>query len=231
MTVGVVTFPGSNCDLDTISALTDLGVESRLLWYRDTDIRGISHIILPGGFSYGDYLRSGALAAHAPIMDSIVEKVSQHDLPVLGICNGFQILCERGMLPGVLRANPHGEFRSSMQAVRVVDPSPVFPGLSPGQTFRFPIAHHEGSYSVMPGELQKLFENHQVFLQYSDEDGNIHAMANPNGSVANIAGVSQGSVVGLMPHPERAMHAYLGSEDGRAFLAAFLGKEGESNAS
>ena len=222
MIVGVISFPGSNCDVDTLNALEELGVDARLIWYRDTRRDEVDRVILPGGFSYGDYLRSGALAAHAPVMDVLASRVEAEALPVLGICNGFQILCERGLLPGALRPNPSGEFRCTWETVKVVSPAADFLGLRTGDRFRMPIAHHEGAYTLPVGQLQELFEQGQVFLQYSDPDGAVHALTNPNGSVANIAGVSRGSVVGLMPHPERAMAAYLGSGDGRRFLASWL---------
>lgn len=223
MMVGVLVFPGSNCDRDTLEALDALGVPAKAVWYRETSLDGLDRVIIPGGFSYGDYLRSGALAAHAAVMDELVDRVQQEQLPVLGICNGFQILCERGLLPGALRANPSGEFRCSWETLRVVNPSPWLPGLSPGDLLRMPIAHHEGAYTLLPGELAGLFEQGQVLLQYADPEGAVHALTNPNGSVANIAGVGQGSVLGLMPHPERAMDNYLGSADGRRFLSAWLG--------
>lgn len=225
MKVGVVTFPGSNCDEDTLWALKDLGYTPEPIWYREENLREVDRVILPGGFSYGDYLRSGALAARAPIMDAVEEAVRARQLPVLGICNGFQILCERGLLPGVLRMNLSGQFRCTWETVRVVEPNPLFPGIGPGETFRLPIAHREGSYTVLPGTLETLFAQGNVFLQYADSDGTVHALANPNGSVANIAGVCQGSVAGLMPHPERAMDDFLGCSDGRRFLLAWLGKE------
>ncbi|MDA8195261.1 MAG: phosphoribosylformylglycinamidine synthase subunit PurQ [Thermaerobacter sp.] len=222
MTVGVLVFPGSNCDWDTVHALEDLKTECRTIWYTETDLRGLDRVILPGGFAYGDYLRSGALAAHAPVMAALERRVAETALPVLGICNGFQILCERGLLPGALRNNASGQFRCSLETVRVTAAHPLFPGLAAGTLLRLPIAHHEGSYTVPPGGLGALFEQQQVFLQYADADGVVQAYANPNGSVANIAGVSRGSVVGLMPHPERAMESYLGSADGRRLLSSWL---------
>lgn len=224
MRVGVITFPGSNCDTDTFRALELLGVQSVPLWYKDTSLAGVERLILPGGFSYGDYLRSGALAAKAPIMDAVEQAISQYNLPVLGICNGFQILCERGLLPGALRRNQSGEFLCTWEYTRVTAVPPGFLGLHSGDVLRLPIAHHEGAYALEPGHLEGLFEKGQVFLQYSDAKGVVHTLMNPNGSVANIAAVSQGPVVGLMPHPERAMAEYLGSSDGRQFLTAWLGE-------
>lgn len=222
MKVGVVTFPGSNCDVDTLDALEALHVTAVPLWYTETDLRQLDAVVLPGGFSYGDYLRSGALAAKGPIMAAVREAVNARQLPVLGICNGFQMLTEAGLLPGGLRANRHGEFRCDWQTVRVAADSPLFPGVSVGDTFRLPIAHAEGSYYLEPGTLGALFTAGQAWLQYVDEGGNLSALANPNGSVANLAGVVRGSVAALMPHPERAMRAELGSRDGRRMLAAWV---------
>ncbi len=226
MKVGIVTFPGSNCDTDTMAAMEQLGVQALPLWYTEKSLHGVERLILPGGFSYGDYLRSGALAAQAPIMDAVEKAVGESALPVLGICNGFQILCERGLLPGALRPNSSGEFRCTWEYTRVTSVPEGFFGLKEGDVLRMPIAHHEGAYGVASGQLQALFENHQVFLQYSDEKGVLHALTNPQGSVANIAGITQGSVMGLMPHPERAMAIYLGSADGQRFLKAWLGEDG-----
>ncbi len=223
--VGIVVFPGSNCDQDTIQAIMDLGAIPRVLDYRLRQLPAIDRLILPGGFSYGDYLRSGALAAAAPIMDAVGEAATA-GMPVLGICNGFQILCERGLLPGALLPNPHGEFVCRLETLRVTAVPSGFQGLSVGDRLALPIAHHEGSYRVSDGKLHELFEQGQVFLQYSDPDGVVHPLTNPNGSVANIAGVTQGSVVGLMPHPERAMAEYLGSADGRRLLQAWFGQKG-----
>lgn len=225
LTVGIVVFPGSNCDQDTIQAVTDLGATPRVLDYRLKGLPPVDRLILPGGFSYGDYLRSGALAAAAPIMDAVGEAATA-GMPVLGICNGFQILCERGLLPGALLPNPHGEFVCRLETVRVTAVPSGFVGLTVGEHLALPIAHHEGSYRVSEGTLHDLFEQGQVFLQYGDSAGVVHPLANPNGSVANIAGVAQGSVVGLMPHPERAMATYLGSADGRRFLQAWFGQQG-----
>jgi phosphoribosylformylglycinamidine synthase I len=222
MNIGVVTFPGSNCDVDTVEALHDVGVSAISVWYRDTDVAGLDGVILPGGFSYGDYLRSGALAAKAPIMNAVRTAALERQLPVLGICNGFQLLTEAGMLPGALRPNRHGEFRCSWETVRVSASSPSFPGLRPGQTLRLPIAHAEGAYYLPPGALEDLFSQGQVWLQYVDGRGDLSPLVNPNGSVANIAGVIQGSVAGLMPHPERAMARETGSSDGRRLLEAWV---------
>lgn len=233
MIIGVVTFPGSNCDQDTLHALELLGVPVREIWYRDTDLKGLDAVVLPGGFSYGDYLRSGALASKAPIMAAISAAVQTAALPVLGICNGFQILTEAGLLPGGLRANRQARFRCDWQTLRVTSASPLFPGIFPGDILKLPIAHAEGSYYVEEGTLSSLFTNHQAWLQYVDERGELNALTNPNGSVANIAGVIRGSVAALMPHPERAMTSELGSADGWRLLAAWVEglREGATHAS
>ncbi|PSR21248.1 MAG: phosphoribosylformylglycinamidine synthase I [Sulfobacillus acidophilus] len=222
MKIGVVTFPGSNCDADTLEALSVIGVPVRHLFHEERDLDDLDAVILPGGFSYGDYLRSGALAAKAPVMRSLWVAVQTRQLPVLGICNGFQILTEAGLLPGSLRANAHGEFRCAWQTVRVTAASALFPGLSAGELLRLPIAHGEGAYYVASGELGQLFGDHEAWLQYVDDQGMLSVWANPNGSVANIAGVMRGSVAALMPHPERAMMAELGSTDGRRLLQAWV---------
>ncbi len=224
MKVGIIIFPGSNCDVDTIEAVEQLGAQALPLWYTEKSLKDAERLILPGGFSYGDYLRSGALAAQAPIMEAVEKAIAEDELPVLGICNGFQILCERGLLPGALRPNSSGEFRCTWEYMRITSVPRGLSGLKEGDVLRMPIAHHEGAYAVNPGQLQPLFENHQVFLQYSDEMGSVHALTNPQGSVANIAGICQGPVVGLMPHPERAMQSYFGSADGHRFLRAWLGE-------
>ncbi len=224
MRVAVVTFPGSNCDQDTLWALKQLGAEPVPVWYTQTSLGHVDRVILPGGFSYGDYLRSGALAAQAPIMADIERRIIDEALPVLGICNGFQILTERGLLPGALRTNPDGKFRCSWQTLRVATASALFTGLEPGTLLRMPIAHREGSYFAPPEQLAELWRGGSVLLQYATSDGQVTLSANPNGSEDNIAGVIHGSVAGLMPHPERAMVSYLGSEDGRRFLRAWLGE-------
>ncbi len=222
MRIGVVTFPGSNCDQDTLDALDTLGVDTLRLWYRDADLAGADAVVLPGGFSYGDYLRSGALAAKSPIMTAIQEAVVDRQLPLLGICNGFQILTEAGLLPGGLRANHHGQFRCDWQRVKVIEASPLFPGLEAGEVLKLPIAHGEGSYYMDEESLQSLFAHGEAWLQYVDADGQAQSWANPNGSVANLAGVARGSVAALMPHPERAMMDILGSDDGHRLLTAWL---------
>lgn len=222
MKIAVVTFPGSNCDRDTLKALDLLGVDAEVVDYRETRLGGVQGVIIPGGFSYGDYLRSGALAAKAPIMGALRQVVADDEMPVLGICNGFQILTEAALLPGVLRPNRHGQFRCGWQTLRVVEESVQFPGLKTGDLLTMPIAHGEGAYYTVPGTLQSLFQTGQAWLQYVDQDGQLEVLANPNGSVANLAGVRSGSVAALMPHPERAMQDYLGSHDGQRLFTAWI---------
>lgn len=222
MRVGVVTFPGSNCDEDTLDAMAALAVPVRHVFHQETDLRGLDGVVLPGGFSYGDYLRSGALAAKAPIMGAIRHAIRQRQLPVLGICNGFQILTESGLLPGGLRANAHGQFCCRWQTLRVAIDSTLFPGMAVGEILRLPIAHGEGAYYAEPGTLNQLFSGQEVWLQYVDDEGALNVLANPNGSVANVAGVIRGSVAGLMPHPERAIMVELGSDDGRRLLQSWV---------
>lgn len=219
--VAVIRFPGSNCDHDTVLALERIGAEPVTLLHHADNLQGLRYVVLPGGFSYGDYLRAGALAAHAPIMDALQEAVERDQVRVLGICNGFQILCERGILPGALHANVSGEFRCRMEWIEVVSTPAVWPGFTPGMRFRLPIAHADGAYRIAEVERKTLWESHSVFLRYRDpvNDGQDYS---PNGSVDAIAGISQGSVMALMPHPERAMEQWMGSDDGRRFLSLWL---------
>ncbi|MBX5467773.1 MAG: phosphoribosylformylglycinamidine synthase I [Firmicutes bacterium] len=225
--MAVITFPGSNCDDDTVMALGRLGVPVVRRWYRDRDLGEARRVVLPGGFSYGDYLRSGALAARAPIMDAVEDGVATGRLTVLGICNGFQILCERGLLPGALRPNRDGRFRCTWEWVRVATAPLHWPEFRPGTRFRLPIAHREGAFTLPRAELDRLWQEGAVFLQYCGPDGAVGDEYNPNGSMDQVAGICRGRVMGLMPHPERAVAAYLGSEDGLRFLRAWLASEGE----
>jgi phosphoribosylformylglycinamidine synthase I len=226
VTVAVIAFPGSNCDRDVVYALQSLGVEARWMWHTEVDLEGVGGVVLPGGFSYGDYLRSGALAAHSPAMPA-VRRFARDGGPVLGICNGFQILCEAGLLPGALGLNVSRRFQCSVEHVRVAA-APASLRLEPGEVLTLPIAHREGRYYAPPDVLAELWRHGQVVLQYADAGGQVDPAANPNGSVDNIAGVANraGNVVGLMPHPERAMAEWFGSADGRRFFARWAGAGG-----
>ncbi len=226
MKFGVIVFPGSNCDLDAYHLVRDVlnerveyvGYDRRLLGYYDV-------LILPGGFSYGDYLRSGAIAARTPVMEAVADFADRGGL-VLGICNGFQALTEAGLLPGALCRNGSLQFRCRQVYVRVDNNSLPFTTLAAeGEVLRMPVAHGDGSYYAPPELLQELDRNGQVVFRYADQDGRTNTEANPNGSIDNIAGVSNrsGNVIGLMPHPERAGEIALGSEDGLVIFKSLIG--------
>jgi phosphoribosylformylglycinamidine synthase subunit PurQ / glutaminase len=210
MKFGIVVFPGSNCDRDMYDALTlDLKQEAVMLWHKEEDLSQFSTddcIVLPGGFSYGDYLRTGAIARFSPIMKSVIEFANRGG-KVLGVCNGFQILCESHLLPGALLRNNNQQYICKN----------VFLKDDEGEVFKIPIAHGEGRYYADDVTLDKLQANGQVLFRYCDEDGNIIPEANPNGAVRNIAGIcNEGrNVFGMMPHPERACSNWLGNTDGR----------------
>jgi phosphoribosylformylglycinamidine synthase len=225
MRAAVVVFPGSNCDRDTESVLRNVcGFETHLVWHRDTDLAGYDLVVLPGGFSHGDYLRTGAIAAHAPIMGA-VRSAARRGVPVLGICNGFQVLLEAGLLPGAMLRNAGVGFRCEWIHVRVEQrDTPFTQATSPGRVLRLPIAHGDGNYHAPPGLLARLEDEGRIVFRYCDAAGALRPEANPNGSVAAIAGIcgEQRNVVGLMPHPERASEADLGSEDGAVLWASLL---------
>jgi phosphoribosylformylglycinamidine synthase len=214
MKFGVVVFPGSNCDRDMYDALEqDLGAEVRFLWHKDSDISAFSTqdcIVLPGGFSYGDYLRCGAIARFSPMMKSVIEFANQGG-KVLGVCNGFQILCESGLLPGVLLQNMNRKFICKN----------VYIQSASGEVLKIPIAHGEGRYHADEQLLDELEANGQVIFRYCDAAGSVTAAANPNGAARNIAGIQNkaGNVFGMMPHPERATSAALGNLDGYKVFA------------
>ena len=217
MKFGVVILPGSNCDHDALHVTKDvLGADAEMLWHKDTDLKGADCVIVPGGFAYGDYLRAGALAKFAPIMEPIRRHAEQGGL-VLGICNGFQVLTEVGLLPGALMRNQHLRFLGRDVHVRVEETDTPFTSLfEPGQVFRVPIAHGEGNYYADEETLDALERNRQVIFRYCDEEGRLTSEANPNGSARHIAGICNRTrnVVGLMPHPERCSESILGSADG-----------------
>lgn len=217
MRFGVVVLPGSNCDHDAFHVARDvLGAEVELLWHGESDLKGVDCVILPGGFAYGDYLRAGALAKFAPIMQSIREHAAAGGL-VLGICNGFQVLTEVGLLPGALMRNEHLRFVCRDIFVRVEQPNTPFTSrLEEGEVLRMPVAHGEGNYYADDATLDALERNGQVVFRYCDEQGRIISAANPNGSSRNIAGICNAArnVLGLMPHPERCSESLLGNADG-----------------
>ena len=225
MNFGVIVFPGSNGDHDALHAIgTVLGQPVRAIWHRETSLDGIDCVIVPGGFAYGDYLRAGAIARFSPIMGA-VERFAQEGRPVLGICNGFQVLTEAHLLPGSLLRNAEVEFRSQWVHVRVErDDTPFTSGLKAGEVLRLPIAHGEGNYFAAPEELARIEANGQVVFRYCGPTGEVTDQTNFNGSLNHIAGIcnERRNVVGLMPHPERACEAVLGSSDGAVMLGSLL---------
>lgn len=228
---GIIVFPGSNCDADCYYAVRDaLGQEARYIWHQAPDLGDVDCVVLPGGFSYGDYLRAGAIARFAPIM-AAVERFAARGGLVLGICNGFQILCEAGLLPGGLVRNTGLRFRCETVTVRVENAKTPFTHfLREGQLLQLPIAHGEGCYYADAETLAALEERGQVVFRYASADGQIIPEANPNGSVRHIAGVCNpaGNVLGLMPHPERNAELLLGNGDGRWIFASMVESAAES---
>ena len=225
MRVAVLQFPGSNCDNDCLVALRSFpDVTAELVWHQETSVEGFDVIILPGGFSYGDYLRCGAIARFSPIMKAVQQAADQGKL-ILGICNGFQILCEAGFLPGTLIRNRKLLFRCESVILRVEENATPFTNkCTPGQLLRLPIAHGEGCYTADEKTLKELEEHHQILFRYCDDQGELTTAANPNGSMENIAGICnrQRNIIGLMPHPERACEALLGGIDGRFIFQSML---------
>jgi phosphoribosylformylglycinamidine synthase len=223
--IGVIVFPGSNCDHDTYHVLKHvLGQEARFVWHKDASLGDLDAVILPGGFSYGDYLRTGAIARFAPVMRSLQEFAKKGG-PVLGICNGFQILQEAGLLPGAMLRNEPVKFLSQPVHVRVErNDTAATSGLRVGDVLTMPIAHGEGNFYLPDAELDRLEGEGRVIFRYTTKDGRLEDVANPNGSARAIAGVCNEArnVVGLMPHPERASEPELGSADGRLVLEALV---------
>ena len=221
----VIQFPGSNCDQDVFHVLKNVfAQEVDYVWHKDSSLHGADAVVLPGGFSYGDYLRCGAIARFSPVMPAVKEAAAQGKT-VLGICNGFQILCEAGLLPGVLVRNASLHFRCETLPVRVEHPSSRFTReYLTGQVLRLPIAHGEGHYVADEATLDALFLHKQVLFTYCDAQGRTTPEANPNGSQRHIAGITNraGNVLGLMPHPERASEKILGSDDGLGLFASIL---------
>jgi phosphoribosylformylglycinamidine synthase I len=228
MKIGVITFPGSNCDYDCYKAAREvLDADTVYLWHRSTDLEGVDAVFLPGGFSYGDYLRAGSIASLSPIMSAIMS-FAEAGGPVIGICNGFQILCEAGLLPGALIRNQSLRFSSKPVYLRVEwSVAPFTTAYSEGEVLRVPIAHGEGCYVAPEEVLDRLEAERRVLFRYCDAFGEVGPESNPNGSARNIAGIvnARGNVLGMMPHPERAVDSLLGSTDGVGLfesLAEFL---------
>lgn len=226
MKFGVVTFPGSNCDQDMIYVLeTILGQEVINLWHKDTSLQGVDFVVLPGGFSYGDYLRSGAIAKYSPIMEQVIAHGKKGG-NILGVCNGFQILCETGLLPGALLHNNNQKFICKNVFLKPESASTLLTrGLDVDTAYKIPIAHGEGRYFASPKVIEELNEKDQVLFRYCDDSGQVSDSVNPNGSVDNIAGVcnSGRNIFGMMPHPERAADVELGNTDGKLLFDSILG--------
>jgi phosphoribosylformylglycinamidine synthase subunit PurQ / glutaminase len=227
MKFGIVTFPGSNCDYDAFHAVVDeFDEEAVYLWHKSHDLAGVDVVVLPGGFSYGDYLRAGAIARFSPIMTEVVAHAERGG-PVLAVCNGFQIACEAGLLPGALLRNANLRFQSDWVRLRVENDETMFTDkYERGAVLRIPIAHGEGRYTASDDVLDRLEGEGQVVFRYVDAAGEVVAAANPNGSMRGIAGIvnDRGNVLGMMPHPERAVDPLLGSADGRGVFESLLAR-------
>jgi phosphoribosylformylglycinamidine synthase I len=225
MTFGVIIFPGSNCDMDAVHALNDvLGQDARAIWHEDKTLGGVDFVVVPGGFSYGDYLRCGAIARFSPIMEAVREHATAGK-PIIGICNGFQILTEAHLLPGALHRNEGLQFLCQPVYLRVENNETVFTrSYKKGQVIQLPIAHNEGNFFADADEVRRLEDTRRVIFRYCDPMGQVNEAANVNGSINNIAGIvnEAGNVLGMMPHPERACEALLGSEDGRGVFQSLL---------
>jgi phosphoribosylformylglycinamidine synthase len=225
MKIGILIFPGSNCDKDAVWAFENMfGQEVVELWHKDTDLQGVDLVFLPGGFSYGDYLRSGAIARFSPIMQSVIDFANKGGL-VWGVCNGFQILCESGLLPGALLHNDHQKFNcKNIYLTCESNNSHITNKISPQSVLQIPIAHGEGRFYCDESTLAELKANDQILFKYCDINGNITNEANPNGSLENIAGICNAgrNVFGMMPHPERVVDADIYNTDGRILFESLL---------
>lgn len=222
MTVAVIVYPGTNCEHDIVHALRLAGAQAELVWHRDTDLSGAHGIVLPGGFAHGDYLRTGAIARFSPIMDEVA-RFANAGVPTLGICNGFQILCEAGLLPGALVANRDLKFICRATHLRVESTDSVLTRAAEiGQVLRIPLNSYEGNY--VADDIDSVEDAGEVILRYSDVSGEVGSATNPNGSTNSIAGITNAgrNVAGLMPHPERASEKILGSEDGMVLIEGFV---------
>ena len=224
MKFGVVVFPGSNCDKDIISALEEtINQKVIVLWHKDTDLKNCDVIFLPGGFSFGDYLRSGAIAKFSPIMEKVIEFGKEGGI-IIGICNGFQILTESGLLPGALLHNTSNKFICKNVNLKITNTDSVVTNQYKKSVIKIPIAHGEGRYFADEETIANLFANNQVIFQYCNENGEIDSISNPNGSLSNIAGVcnKQRNIFGMMPHPERASDSTLKNTDGIGLFESIL---------
>jgi len=233
MKFGVVVFPGSNCDVDCYHAAKEvLGQPTEYVWHQEKDLSSFDCIIIPGGFSYGDYLRCGAIARFSPAMEAVATEAERGKL-VIGICNGFQILLESGLLPGAMLRNDHLQFRCDYRHLRLENNKTPFTNSGQvGQVLRVPIAHAEGNYFIDKAGLAELKRNNQIAFRYCDENGQITRESNPNGSIENIAGIvnKRGNVLGMMPHPERAAEDIVGCSDGKLVWASILKWWGDTHA-
>ncbi len=226
MKFGVVVFPGSNCDDDTVGVLQAMDQDVIKLWHKDTDLQGCDFIILPGGFSYGDYLRSGAIARFSPIMEKVIEHANNGGY-LLGICNGFQVLVEAGLLPGVLLRNDFQKFVSKNIYLKTISNNALLTnGLDLNKAYKIPVAHADGRYFADAKTVQELINNDQILFKYCDKNGDISDETNLNGSIENIAGICNANrnVFGMMPHPERAADPMLGNIDGLEILQQIVGE-------
>ena len=218
-------FPGTWSDRDTHHAVSGvLGQDAEYIWHGDEKLDQFDAIVLPGGFSYGDFLRCGAIARFSPVMEAVTA-FAERGGPVIGICNGFQVLCESGLLPGVLMRNDHLEFRCIWTDLRVENSSTIFTSASiEGQTLHIPMSHGEGNYQADADTIKRLEDNGQVVFRYADANGNVTPDINPNGSINNIAGVvnERGNVLGMMPHPEKACEKLIGGDDGNVIFTSII---------
>lgn len=225
MKCAVIVFPGSNCDHDCYHVLKHVfNLKVNFLWHRESSLENYDLVIIPGGFTYGDYLRTGAMAKLSPVMGAIKD-FSAKGRPVLGICNGFQILLEAGLLPGAMTANVSLKFVCDYVYLKTEDPyTPFTSGIEKGRTLKIPVAHYQGNYYADDDTLGELNDNGQIVFRYCDREGNVTAEANPNGSVSNIAGICNRNknVLGMMPHPERCSESELGSEDGKLIFQSVI---------
>jgi phosphoribosylformylglycinamidine synthase subunit PurQ / glutaminase len=222
---GIVVFPGTWSDRDCFYSVHNMmGQKASYIWHKDTDLNGCDCIILPGGFSYGDYLRTGAIARFSPVMDSVADFAAKGK-PVIGICNGFQVLCEAHLLPGVLRQNEHLQYRCQWTYLKTENPGTPFTNkCKKGQVLKIPISHYEGNYYADSDIIKELEDTNRIAFRYATSDGKITKEANPNGALNNIAGIvnKQGNVLGMMPHPERSCEDILGSTDGNTIWESII---------